>query len=202
MKKKIVTIVIIIIALILLFPIPMRLKDGGSIRFQALLYSVTKYHKLSHTVEGGYIDGIGIEILGMEVYNNTDEQENKKNENEQIDTSGKVIIGHDKITNIHLLDNFLDNTNQYNKNKSSDKVEIVTYTIEGDEIVTTLEYNNENNEFIITEDNTKDEFAAEKDRKVETKKYSNETYNLEKKLKEDYIHLVLVKDFMEEKIWG
>lgn len=33
MKKKVVTIVIIIISLILLFPIPMRLKDGGSIRF-------------------------------------------------------------------------------------------------------------------------------------------------------------------------
>ena len=47
-SKKIWILIIVIIALILLFPIPMRLKDGGSIRFQAALYSVTKYHKLDH----------------------------------------------------------------------------------------------------------------------------------------------------------
>lgn len=198
MNKKIVTIVIIIIALILLFPIPMKLKDGGSIKFQALLYSVTKYHKLDHNAEDGYVDGIGIEILGMEVYNSTEKTNNNINEGkQQLNATEKVIIGHDKITNIVLLDNFLDNTNQYNKEKSSCRVEIVTYTIEGDEIITTLEYNKENNEFIITKDNTKDEFAAEKDRKVETKKYSNDTYNLEKRIKNNNIHLVLVNDETE-----
>ena len=198
MKKKVLTIVIIIIALILLFPIPMRLKDGGSIRFQALLYSVTKYHKLNHYAESGYIDGIGIEILGVEIYSIIDENDNiEKNGVQELNTTKKVIIGHDKITNIYLLDIFLDSTDQYNKNKSSDKIEIITYTIEGDEIVTTLEYNKENNEFIITEDNTKDEFAAEKDRKRETKKYSSDAYKLAKKIKEDYIHLVLVNDESE-----
>ena len=54
----------------------MRLKDGGSIRFQALLYCVTKYHKLDHSSENGYVDGIGIEILGVEIFNNS----NKKSE--------------------------------------------------------------------------------------------------------------------------
>lgn len=72
MKKKSILIVIIIIVLILLFPIPMRLKDGGSIRFQALLYSVTKYHRLDYSTESGYVDGIGIEILGAEILNTTD----------------------------------------------------------------------------------------------------------------------------------
>lgn len=198
MKKKVITIVIIIIALILLFPIPMKLKDGGSIKFQALLYSVTKYHKLDHNAEDGYIDGIGIEILGMEIYNSIDTNDNiEKNGVQQLNATEKVIIGHDKITNMILLDNFLDNTNQYNKEKSSCRVEIVTYTIEGDEIITTLEYNKENNEFIVTKDNTRDEFAAEKDRKVETKKYSNDTYNLEKRIKNNNIHLVLVNDETE-----
>lgn len=198
MKKKVITIVIIIIALILLFPIPMKLKDGGSIKFQALLYSVTKYHKLDHNAEDGYVDGIGIEILGMEVYNSTEKTNNNINEGkQQLNATEKVIIGHDKISNMTLLDNFLDNTNQYNKEKSSCRVEIVTYTIEGDEIITTLEYDKENNEFIVTKDNTKDEFAAEKDRKVETKKYSNDTYNLEKRIKNNNIHLVLVKDETE-----
>ena len=69
-NKKVWIIVILILALILLFPIPMRLKDGGSIRFQAVLYSVTKYHKLDHESDNGYIKGIGIEILGIEIFNN------------------------------------------------------------------------------------------------------------------------------------
>ena len=68
MKKKSILIVIIIIALILLIPIPMRLRDGGSIKFQALLYSVTKYHKLDHSIESGYVNGIRIEIFGMKIY--------------------------------------------------------------------------------------------------------------------------------------
>ena len=70
-SKKISILIIVIITLILLFPIPMRLKDGGSIRFQAALYSVTKYHKLDHESDNGYIKGIGIEILGIEIFNNT-----------------------------------------------------------------------------------------------------------------------------------
>ena len=89
MKKKVVTIVIIIIALILLFPIPMKLKDGGSIRFQALLYSVTKYHQLDHNAEDGYVDGIGIEILGMEVYNSTEKTNNNIAERKEPSTQSK-----------------------------------------------------------------------------------------------------------------
>ena len=68
MKNKKILIFIIIVALILLVPIPMRLKDGGSIRFQAILYNITKYHQLSHVEEDGYNDGIEIEILGIEIF--------------------------------------------------------------------------------------------------------------------------------------
>ena len=70
-NKKILITIIVIIALILLFPIPMRLKDGGSIRLQALLYNVTFYNKLNHATDDGYTKGIGIEILGLEIFNNT-----------------------------------------------------------------------------------------------------------------------------------
>ncbi len=80
MKKKSIVILIIIIGLILLIPIPMKLKDGGSIEFKAILYTITKYHRLTVEEDGEaqYIDGIGIEILGMEVYNNTDKSEVKE----------------------------------------------------------------------------------------------------------------------------
>ena len=68
-------ILLILIAIILLFPIPMRLKDGGSVEYRAMLYAVTKYHRLAPMeTESGYIEGIGIEILGIEVFNNTDKR--------------------------------------------------------------------------------------------------------------------------------
>ena len=63
-----------IFTLILLIPIPMRLKDGGSVEYRAILYTITKYHKLApieENTEQKYIDGIAIRILGIEIYNNT-----------------------------------------------------------------------------------------------------------------------------------
>lgn len=80
MKKKVI-ILIIIVGIILLFPIPMHLKDGGSVEYKALLYTITRYHKLAPTDEGqdvAYIDGVGIEILGKEVYNNTNKSDTKQ----------------------------------------------------------------------------------------------------------------------------
>ena len=77
MRKKGLLIIIFIIAIILLIPIPMKLNDGGSIEYKAILYTITKYHKLASIEENTdveYIDGIGIKILGMEVYNNTDKK--------------------------------------------------------------------------------------------------------------------------------
>jgi len=72
-KKNIVIIAIIVLLVILLFPIRMNLKDGGSVKYKALLYTITDYHKLEKN--GTYIDGIGIEILGVEIINTTDEKE-------------------------------------------------------------------------------------------------------------------------------
>lgn len=68
-KKKIIRITIIIIALILLFPIPLRYKDGGTVKYQAVLYSITDYHALRGV--DGYDTGIEIKILGITVYENT-----------------------------------------------------------------------------------------------------------------------------------
>ena len=70
MKKKRIKILLIIIALFLLFPIPLRYKDGGTVEFKAVMYSVTNYHALKG-VDGDYDTGIEIKILGFMVYNNT-----------------------------------------------------------------------------------------------------------------------------------
>ena len=79
MKKKIILIVVLIILLILLIPIPIKLRDGGSIEYRALLYTVTRYNKLDESNETKFVNGTKIEILGFEVYDNT--VENLKNQN-------------------------------------------------------------------------------------------------------------------------
>lgn len=71
MKKKIIIAIVIVIAVIILFPIPLRLKDGGTVKYQALLYSISDVHRLAATENDVcYEDGIIIEILGLEVFNN------------------------------------------------------------------------------------------------------------------------------------
>lgn len=69
-KSKYRSIIVILLIIILLFPIPMSLKDGGSIRFQALLYSVTKVNRLNDYIDAENTKGWKVEVLNMQVYNN------------------------------------------------------------------------------------------------------------------------------------
>lgn len=70
MKKKIIVAISILLAIVLLCPIPMQLKDGGTVKYQALLYSISDVHRLTPSTESGYEEGLIIEILGMQVFNN------------------------------------------------------------------------------------------------------------------------------------
>ena len=71
MKRKILTGICIVLLAALLIPIPLRLKDGGTVQYQAALYSVSNVHRLSSTgAAGSYETGLIIEILGFEVFNN------------------------------------------------------------------------------------------------------------------------------------
>lgn len=67
MKKKKIILIIIILMLI---PIPTKLKDGTSTEYNALLYSITKYHIINQDSIKGYDDGFKIKILGMTIYDN------------------------------------------------------------------------------------------------------------------------------------
>lgn len=76
MKKRLFAVITIVIVLvILLTPIRMNLKDGGSVRYKSLVYEVTKIHQLAPDVDGvkPYIDGFEVKILGMTVYRETNE---------------------------------------------------------------------------------------------------------------------------------
>lgn len=77
MKKKIIIAVFIIALIVLLFPIRNQLRDGGTVEYKALLYKVSKVHTLMPVDEAEasdkvkpYRDGIIIELLGFEIYNN------------------------------------------------------------------------------------------------------------------------------------
>ena len=72
MKKKSKIIIAVIILLVLLMPVQTRYKDGGSVRYRAVLYDISKYHQLDLESETGYNDGWNIKILGISVFNNFD----------------------------------------------------------------------------------------------------------------------------------
>lgn len=48
----------------------MRLKDGGTIEYKALIYTISKVHRLNHNSKSGYDNGLIIKIFGKEIYNN------------------------------------------------------------------------------------------------------------------------------------
>lgn len=75
MKKKLIIVMVIVILLILLVPIPIHLKDGGTVEYKALTYKITIVHRLNVGSLTGYEDGIIIEILGTEIYEKIDKHE-------------------------------------------------------------------------------------------------------------------------------
>lgn len=78
-KKRFGIVAVILVLVILLTPIRMNLKDGGSVRYKSIIYEITKIHQLAPETDGvkPYIDGFEVKILGMEVFNNINDNESK-----------------------------------------------------------------------------------------------------------------------------
>ena len=74
MKKKAMIGICVLLAIVLLVPIPMRLKDGGTVVYHAVLYQVEDVHRLGavDTAEDEYLEGMIVRILGMEVCNSVE----------------------------------------------------------------------------------------------------------------------------------
>ena len=73
-KKKIaITIAVVVALVVLLTPIRVALKDGGSVRYQSLVYQVTKIHEFVDDGTRAYVDGLEVQIFGVTVYRETDE---------------------------------------------------------------------------------------------------------------------------------
>lgn len=71
MKKRVVVIIAAVLLVILLFPIKQSLKDGGTVEYNAILYSVVKEHSMTLSEQGekGYNVGTRVRVLFFEVYN-------------------------------------------------------------------------------------------------------------------------------------
>ena len=74
MKKKVIIGICILLAIVLLIPIPMRLKDGGTVAYNAILYRVEDVHRIDPEATSGndYLEGTIVKILGIEVYNDVE----------------------------------------------------------------------------------------------------------------------------------
>lgn len=74
MKRKLIVILFIVL-FILLFPFQTKMKDGGTVAYRAAIYTVYDVHRivvpLDEITDSEYIEGIIIEVFGIEVFNNT-----------------------------------------------------------------------------------------------------------------------------------
>ncbi len=77
MKKKLMIAAILLTLVVMLFPIRTQLKDGGTVQYTAVLYSVSKVHRLISIEEmkqegkiKEFDHGITVELLGFEIFNN------------------------------------------------------------------------------------------------------------------------------------
>lgn len=103
MKKKIIIGIIILVLFILLVPIPMHLKDGGTVEYKALLYKISKVHRLDHNSATGYVDGIIVEILGRKIFDNTSNTETKTETSERTKLKDIKIVNSNDINTNELV---------------------------------------------------------------------------------------------------
>lgn len=75
MKKKLFIIIAVIIGIILLFPICLRLKDGGSKEYRSIvgIYEVKIWKQMGYTEEAGETlkTGTTVKLFGVKVFDNT-----------------------------------------------------------------------------------------------------------------------------------
>ncbi|MCR5596562.1 MAG: hypothetical protein K6G19_00140 [Lachnospiraceae bacterium] len=68
-KKILISIAAVLVVLsVLLVPVPRYLKDGGTVEYNALIYSVDRVHSLNS--EGGYNVGTRVRILFWTAFDN------------------------------------------------------------------------------------------------------------------------------------
>lgn len=100
-------------------------------------------------------------------------------------SNGDIILLSSGVENIDRLNTFIKNV----KVNKEDKIRIAEYTTEGGAVIKELEY--KNNKISYTYDNSRDGFAGEKDRGIETSTF-NSIYS---EKEGDYTNFYLKKMF-------
>lgn len=85
MKKKVIIMVCVILVVILI-PVRLQLKDGGTVEYKSILYKVSKVHRL---IDNGFDIGTEIRILGFKVFDNVESVYDKK---ELKETKGVEVV--------------------------------------------------------------------------------------------------------------
>ena len=115
--KKIIICGAIVVVLVLLIPIPMRLKDGGSVVYQAVLYSVKDVHSLNPYMESGapYKEGIVIKILGIKIFDNVHDVAagNDLKPDENIESITVEYLGGGQIKKWSVSENLIDDMTEW-----------------------------------------------------------------------------------------
>ena len=74
--KKWLIVLVVATMLVMLIPVRLQQRDGGTVVYRAVLYEVVDKRKTAVPVEAGepqrYIGGVVVRILGIEVYNSVD----------------------------------------------------------------------------------------------------------------------------------
>ncbi|MDE5582320.1 MAG: hypothetical protein K2J08_01260 [Ruminococcus sp.] len=70
MKKKF-RIVLVIFIVLLFIPVMECYKDGGTVKYNAVLWSITRHHSIAYDLNGnhGYNTGTTVRVLWFDVYN-------------------------------------------------------------------------------------------------------------------------------------
>lgn len=93
--KRVIILVCIAVALVLLIPFPSKMKDGGTVHYNAIIYDVYDVHRIKpiddeiceNSCGTEYIEGTIVKLFGIEIFNNTisesDSEDNNGNDDSQ-----------------------------------------------------------------------------------------------------------------------
>lgn len=110
---------------------------------------------------------------------------------EQALKDGCFIVSYKTVYNKEKLDEFISNTEMNSSNRISDMIRIVEFTVEGDMIITDIEYT-KGGKYRIIHDNTRDQFSTKEDRKITVKEdFPGEIYGIIQTQKEENLTLEL-----------
>lgn len=181
-------------------------KDGGTTMYLGLGYKIIDYNIIdgnNETYIGSYF--MKYKDYAKENLKNNNNEENKVENTkyvpleqlpkeytfEQALKDGCLIISYNNIYNKGMLDKFIENTSINSRNRIPDILRVAQWTLEGDLVLTEVEYTKEG-KYKIRHDSTRDNFSSPKDRIITTNDdFPGNFYGITETEEGEYIKLEL-----------